>query len=276
MFGDTAIQFGQKLIKRVRETKFLGVIIDEKLSWKNHIKYLGRKLASTVGSLWDMRRIINSGLRKSVYNALVNSHISYGISVWGSGASEKKLKPIFILQKKCLRNLFKIKRESKLIKGHTKLTFNENKILTVHNLYNYFTLTSIAKIRMSGNPEYMYNLLKMNIQNLSQRMYLPFLSTTHYQNNFLYQGPKLWNFILPFIKDKNLNLPQTIALFRIKVKRFLCEMQSYGTNDDWSIENFCMEEFIKKSKIDPYYCESVYDELMHTTTVQSLSFILET
>ena len=57
--GDTAILFGSKTIKRVYEMKFLGVILDEKLSWKKHVKYQGRKLASTIGSLWGMRKIIN-------------------------------------------------------------------------------------------------------------------------------------------------------------------------------------------------------------------------
>ena len=271
--GDTAIKFGSKVIKRVRETKFLGVVLDEKLSWKNHVKYLGRKLASTIGSLWDMRQIINTSLRKSVYNALVNSHLSYAISVWGNGASETQLKPLFILQKKCLRNLFKIKRESKLLRGHTKPTFTENNILTVHNLYNYFTLTSITTIRMRQKPEYLYTLLKLN--NTPQRMYLPFLTTTHYQNNFLYQGPKLWNLLLPFIKDKNFNLPLTIQSYKSKLKRFLCEMQCYESSEEWSSANFSVEKFIKNSKNDPYYCEPVYDESMHTTVVQSLSFMLE-
>ena len=105
-FGDSAIRFGSKIIKQVKETKFLGVIIDEKLNWKSHVKYLGRKLASTIGSLWDMRNIINSNLRISVYNALVNSHLSYAISVWGNGANVTKLKPLFILQKKKITKPF--------------------------------------------------------------------------------------------------------------------------------------------------------------------------
>ena len=38
------IVLGQHNIKRVREIKFLGVIIDDKLSWKPHTKYLNSKL----------------------------------------------------------------------------------------------------------------------------------------------------------------------------------------------------------------------------------------
>ena len=75
--------------------------MDKKLKWNSHIKYLGTKISSTVGSLWEMRNIINKTLRSSVYNALINSHLSYAISVWGYGASESKLKLLFVLQKQC-------------------------------------------------------------------------------------------------------------------------------------------------------------------------------
>ena len=140
---------------RVNETTFLGVIIDDKLRWNSHVKYLGRKISSTAGALWDMRKVIHNNLRNSVYNALVNSHLSYGISVWGSGGSENKLKPLFVIQKRCLRNLFKIRRNSKFVKCHTKT----NGILTVHNLYNYFTLCDISKLYHLKIHKYSYNLL---------------------------------------------------------------------------------------------------------------------
>ena len=215
-----------------------------------------------------MRQLIGNNLRKSVYNALVNSHLSYAISVWGNGASETKLKPLFILQKKCLRNLFKIRRKSKIVKGHTKPTFNENGILTVHNLYNYFTLTSVASIRLRGKPEYLYELLKITDSN--QRMYIPLLTTNHYQNNYLFQCPSLWNLIIPFIKDKNFNLPLTLQAYKSKFKKFLLKMQADETSNNWSSTNFSISKFIDKLKNNPYN----YYASMHKTALESISLVL--
>ena len=231
------------------------------------MKYLGRKIASIVGSLWDMRKVINNNLRSSVYNALVNSHLSYGISVWGCGGSENKLKPLFVLQKKCLRNLFKIRRESKFVKGHTKTTFNKNGILTVHNLYNYFTLSDISKLYHLKLPKYLYNLL--NIDNTKQRIDLPLLSTSHYQNNFAYQGPKLWNLLLPYVKDKKFELPKTLRSFKAKFKSFLLKMQSDEFISTWTSTNFDIQLYISKSKSDPYFYES-----MNKTALDTISKIL--
>ena len=39
------------VIKRVKETKFLGVIIDENLKWDVHTKYLNSKLKCEIGKL---------------------------------------------------------------------------------------------------------------------------------------------------------------------------------------------------------------------------------
>ena len=44
------IVLGQNKIKLVREIKFLGVIIDDKLSWKPHTKYLNSKLKCEIGN----------------------------------------------------------------------------------------------------------------------------------------------------------------------------------------------------------------------------------
>ena len=72
--------------------------------------------------------------------------------------TQDSLKPLFVLQKRALRNLFSIKRESKYVKGHTKSKFNELSILTVYNLYNYATLLHLIKLLYLKKPMYLYEL----------------------------------------------------------------------------------------------------------------------
>ena len=267
-FGNESITFRSKTLKRVKETKFLGVIIDEKLSWNSQIRHIGKKVTSTIGSLYEMRRIITKNLRSSVYNALVNSYLSYGISVWGSSASQSKLNNLFVLQKKAIRNIFGIKKESKNVKGHTKQTFNDNKILTVHNLASYFTVTCISKVRLQKTPTYLYELL--SIDNTIPRILLPLLNSSHFQNNFLFYGPKIWNQILPFIKDKNYNMPTTFYQHKNRFKKFLIKMQSYGSDTEWSDVNFDVEKYLVSIRHDPYFIDS-----MCTTATTSVNTVPE-
>ena len=99
------IMIGDKKNKPVSETKFLGVIIDEKLSWDAHIKSLSRKLASCVGSISRISKNIPENLMQDLYHTLFESYLSYCITVWG-GISDAKLTKLSVLQKRVLRILF--------------------------------------------------------------------------------------------------------------------------------------------------------------------------
>ena len=68
-------------------------------------------------------------MKSSVYNALVNSQLSYAIQIWGGRADGDKLQHLFVLQKRAMRNLYGLRRVSKHIKAHTKPAFKENKVL---------------------------------------------------------------------------------------------------------------------------------------------------
>ena len=107
-----------------------------------------------------MRRIITKNLRTSVYNALINFHLAYGTSIWGSSASQVKLKNLFVLQKKAIRNLFGIKKESKNVKGHTKPTFNDNNIFffikKVFIIYNYIIMGTQKRTYKHGDQKHLH------------------------------------------------------------------------------------------------------------------------
>ena len=189
--------FGDQPLQKVDKIKFLGVSIDHKLSWDNHIRTLTNKARVTVGQLYDIRRTIPNNLKNCVYNALVNSQMSYAISVWGGSACGDKLKHLFKIQKMALRTLFNVKRVSKFIKGHTKGVFSEHGILTIYNVYNYMTIINIRKLMKLEAPLFLYRLLNLHIYNSNNsRLYLPKLKLNQYQNNFCYQAPKLWNTLI--------------------------------------------------------------------------------
>ena len=82
------IMIGATKIKHVSGIKFLGVVIDEKLSWDAHVKSLTKKLASCTGSINRIAASIPKRLYMNLYYALFESYITYGITVWGSYPTE--------------------------------------------------------------------------------------------------------------------------------------------------------------------------------------------
>ena len=103
----TDIKFNNNSIKYRKCVKFLGLHIDENLSWKNHITNLRNSLSHLVGVLFKVRYYIPLIHLKKIYYALFYSKIQYLISIWGS-ANMTILNPLNKLQNKVLKCIHKL------------------------------------------------------------------------------------------------------------------------------------------------------------------------
>jgi hypothetical protein len=65
--------------------KLLGVEIDENLDWKCHISSVIKKISKGNYILWRINKKLNIGMKKTIYESFVRSHILYGIIIWGGG-----------------------------------------------------------------------------------------------------------------------------------------------------------------------------------------------
>ena len=97
--SDITIKIGKKPINRVKFIKFLGVLLDENISWKQHLNELSKKLARICGMFFKIRNFVPLNTLLCLYNALFLSFMQYGIIVWGS-TRITHVDPIFKLQKK--------------------------------------------------------------------------------------------------------------------------------------------------------------------------------
>ena len=82
---------GQQLVQS-RSTKYLGVIIDDKLSWKDHITYLKSKLSRNCYAIGKLKQYVGISTLKLVYYSLFYSYLQYCITSWG-GAAKSNLDP---------------------------------------------------------------------------------------------------------------------------------------------------------------------------------------
>ena len=86
-------------IKQSHQIKYLGVLIDDNLNWKQQIKEQCSKVARESWALNQLKHFVDEQYLRSVYHCLIYSHLQYCISSWGT-ASKSTLAPLFILQKK--------------------------------------------------------------------------------------------------------------------------------------------------------------------------------
>ena len=81
------IQLAGHPICRVEHATSLGLIIDDQLSWSNHIKELCRKISSAIGALRRIRSLIPQSTEEQIYNALIQPYFAYCAPVWDGSSS---------------------------------------------------------------------------------------------------------------------------------------------------------------------------------------------
>ena len=79
--------------------KYLGLLMDTRLNWKAHIHELSKKLSQSIGMLYKIRKSCNQQVLLSLYHAIFNSHMTYGLPVWGN-TTDNLLNRISTLLKK--------------------------------------------------------------------------------------------------------------------------------------------------------------------------------
>lgn len=96
-------------IGRVEITRYLGVLINSKLDWSDHINERVTKLKSYSGILYKYRNHLSDHAAKLIYNSLILSHARYGIELYGA-STKSLMSPLEISCNKILRILQKVPR----------------------------------------------------------------------------------------------------------------------------------------------------------------------
>ena len=78
--ADFDVKIGDEIVKQVSKIKFLGITIDNKLSWDTTINKLSKKLLCATGILNRIKDNIPSELYKNLYHSLFESQLAYGIT----------------------------------------------------------------------------------------------------------------------------------------------------------------------------------------------------
>ena len=98
------IEFLNQHIKRTSQIKFLGIMVDENLTFNEHVNDICNKLKRLFHIFYNIRDYLSKENIKTIYYALIYSRIKYGLSVYGQ-ASNTKMKRIQTLQNQLLKVL---------------------------------------------------------------------------------------------------------------------------------------------------------------------------
>lgn len=195
-------------------TKFLGLHVDEHLSWGNHISQLCNKLSSSCFALRKLKPIVSFSTLIRVYHALFVSHMSYGIVYWGSCS---QLEDVFRKQKLAIRILFGLNsRES------CRGVFRTYGLLTAPAL---FVLECISVFHR--NPHLIQAPKTSHEYDTRNRHRFPVMPhrTTKFEKGPLYSCTTFYN-LLPSSYHQF-----TLRRLRLSLKSWLVSLEPYSLRD---------------------------------------------
>ena len=126
--------------------KFLGIVIDNKLSWAHHLKYITSKAAKGVGILSKLRKSFGSQTMKTVYYSLIYPFITNGIVFWGSSPAAY-IDPLIKIQKRAVRIIAGARNWHILIPFLSGMNFL---LVFIHNVMNNKVPKYLNKIEIEN------------------------------------------------------------------------------------------------------------------------------
>ena len=182
-----------RIISQVSNINFLGIKINESLSWKPHIDDLCTRLSRTTGVLRRLNFILPRHVLISLYNTLVLPHLTYCCMLWGNGF-KTHLHKLFLTQKRAIRSVCNAHFNS-----HTNRLFLDCKILKICDLVLLYTYIFMYNYHSNSLPNIFNNLFSTNASyhsyftRHSADLHHYFPKTKITQNSLRCRGIKLWN-----------------------------------------------------------------------------------
>lgn len=178
------------------EAKYLGITIDDKLSWNAHTDNLCRKLNSSLYALKRIQATCDTETTKTAYFSLFESHLRYGLVAWGNSSNQNRER-ILVLQKKAMRILAGLNPLESC-----REAFRQLGILTVVSLYICETIC----LTLTHKPDQLGDRHSHNTRHASNYV-LPTHHLTLFEKKPTYIGRKLFNHLPEDLKrsrqDKN-------------------------------------------------------------------------
>ena len=75
---------GGHTIERTKSYCYLGIIVDEKLSWSEHVNMVCMKLSQVAGVIFKVRNLLPKNALMMIYHSLVGSKLRYGLICWAT------------------------------------------------------------------------------------------------------------------------------------------------------------------------------------------------
>ena len=190
---DLNLVLNNVVIPRVSFTKFLGLWIDDKLTWQVHMDKLLLKLKSRIGMLYKSKNLLAMSSKRILYFGQIYSNLCYGIGIWGPMVRVSHINKLIKIQNRCVSQInpaaciAEIYSTQHLLNLHQIIRLEQSKL--GFKLCNHMLPPHVSKEMLTDQnlksivKAHTYKTRKKNIPNW------PNTRDQLYMSSFLYQAP---------------------------------------------------------------------------------------
>ncbi len=183
------------MVEQAPSVKFLGVIIDEGLTWKFHISSVLKNIIKSTGLIAKLRHYTNRNTLKLIYYALAYPYLTYSNIIWGN-TYPTRLQKLMNVQKKIVRLIC-----FKSYTDHSEPLFLDLKILNIYKINDYLCSLFMYRSKNSQNnlPDFYCDYFKQNNEfhnyntRNSTKLHVSYQRTNYRKHTVFNKGITVWN-----------------------------------------------------------------------------------
>ena len=197
-------------IERTQSFKYLGVTLNQSMSWADHVDAISTKINQRIGLIRRIRDVLPLQVRVTLYNTLILPLFDYGDVIWGDKNNDTIMSELQILQNKA----------AKVLLGQPPRSSEEFRSQVPLRKKDFHRCTAIHKC-LIGETDYNFNFIKNQAVHSyntrrSNDLRLPLPPTNWGKQTFIYQAAKDWNSLPTDLKKTHF-----LSIFKSKLKTFL-------------------------------------------------------
>ena len=230
-FKDIDIKINGESLKEVDSAKYLGVYMDNKLSWNVHTNNIKLRLSKGISMLAKIRHYVPESVCRSLYFTFINSHTGYNLLNWGT-APPTYINTISAKTRKAIRIIsFASKDEPALP------LFKKHSILPLEKDFELKQSIFMWKLENGLIP----NSLASNFRTNRNKI-IPILNRLESSaKHITYAGPKIWQSLPDNIQ--NIAFPKS---FSKAVKNYFLENNATNTSNNNSHQQRQGQRFLSR------------------------------
>ena len=201
-------------LTRVSNCRFLGVLLDDSLTWKPHIYSVRTKMAKAIGILSSVRHLLTEPAALTIYHSLIHTHLSYCCGVWGTNY------PTYP------NSLNSLQRKALKLVNHN----NPPQILNLRSNAILQSALTMYRVWHHLHPNSIGRHFHRTAHHMHSNFHLPRKRTISSMRSLDYSGVKIWNNI-----HNSIRLSNNISQFKLHLENLLrTSTDDYLARFNWS------------------------------------------